>query len=301
MLKGLIKFVKDKAGITQNAEALKKLEAKVQAQHNFLLSWQQLTANEQVAVNEQLGQTVSQRLQARFKLKPFTTAIHKNDVMLAYHLYKNAPNATEGLESYYRVGIRAVQALAQVASQQGWQPQTILDFGSGYGRMSRFLPQAFPGASVIPTEVKPEAMAFQEQTFGFKGVTHGSAPDGFQPPASDLIIALSVFSHLPEGLTKKWLPCLLQSLNPGGALVFTYHALEEQPHLYAQSSSYAFVANSEDSLLPITADYLENTQEYGVSFYSRTFLEAYFSAQGWRFLYLENKLAPTQKAYALWK
>ena len=300
MIKALINYFKAKSGITENTQRLAKLEEKLSQQHNFLLSLQQLTATETWAINPKLAQAVQQNLQETYSLKPFSTAVHKNDVMLAYHLYKTAPNVFWGLQSYFKVGIKAVQELSLLAQEQGWQPQRILDFGSGYGRMSRFLPQFF-NAEIIPTEVKEEAIAFQKVALNFNGFAHSPQAEKFSAPTADLIIALSVFTHLPQAAAFEWLKKLMATLNPKGAMVFTYHALEEQAHLKTQNKDHAFLNSSEDSLLPITDDYLKNTEDYGVSFFSQSYLEEFFKSQNWQFLYLNNRLAPNQKAFALWK
>jgi 2-polyprenyl-3-methyl-5-hydroxy-6-metoxy-1,4-benzoquinol methylase len=300
MIKALITYLKDKSGVTENRQRLAQLEEKVGQQHNFLLSLQQLTATETWVINPKLATAVQQNLQETHALKSFSTAVHKNDVMLAYHLYKTAPNVFWGLQSYFEVGIKAVQALAVLADEQGWQPQKILDFGSGYGRMSRFLPQFFT-AEIIPSEVKEEAITFQKKQFGFKGFAHSPQAEDFKTQPVDLIIALSVFTHLPQNAAFSWLKKLMTCLGSKAPLVFTYHALEEQAHLWAQNQAHVFQHNSEDSLLPITDDYLENTQEYGVSFFGQAHLEAFFKEQGWQFKFLNNRLAKNQKAFALWK
>jgi len=300
MIKKLAQFLQDKSGITENRQRMAKLEQEVQRQNLFNLSFLQLLTADVLPINPSVSNAAVKRLQAQYGLKPFPLAIHKNDVMLAYHLYSNAPNILEAYESYFRVGIRAVKALADLAQAQGWQPQKIMDFGSGYGRMSRFLPQFFQ-AEIIPTEVKQQAMLFQEEHLGFKGVAHGSQPDDFKAPKVDLIIALSVFSHLPQALTEAWLKTLVSNLQEKGRLVFTYHPLEGYPHLARDHGHYAFLTKNEDLLFPTLDDHLHDAQTYGVSFFTQAFFERFFKEQGWSYQFLENQLATTQKAFAVWK
>lgn len=301
MIKALTNYFKKKTGITENSQRINNLEQKLSAQHNFLLSLWQLTATEKWAINFKLAQSVQQKLQNTYpSLGDFSTAVHKNDIMLAFHLYKTAPNVFWGLESYFNVGIRAVKELSLIAQEQSWDLHKILDFGSGYGRMSRFLPHFFE-AEIIPTEVKEEAIKFQKEEFGFHGFAHSTAVEDFPSPEVDLIIALSVFSHLPKDATFAWLHKLMHCLKPKGALVFTYHPLEEQQVLAATNKDYLFLANSEDSLLPITEDFLENSEEYGVIFFKQEFLEGFFRSENWQFIDLGHRLTKDQKAFALWK
>lgn len=121
------------------------------------------------------------------------------------------------------------------------RPARVLDFGAGHGRITRFLLPAFGRERVTSAEADPSAVAFLRDHFGLraqetpadpgdrdKGDRHetgggydlrrelGSA-EGF-----DLVLALSVLTHLPERTFVRWLRRWLDALTvEGGLLVFT--------------------------------------------------------------------------------
>ncbi len=305
MLRKLHQFIKLKSGIAENSEHLQQLESRLQRQLEFLASWQQLMAPELIPIAESWLEEVSWQLKEKYDCGDFATAISKNDIMFAYHLYANGTAVKKAVAGYFRVGCTASHALRQILDQRQLQPASLLDFGSGYGRMSRFLPGYFPESDITVSEVKPLALKFQQQHLGLKTLSHGPSPADFPATKFDAIVALSVFTHLPQTLFEAWFATLVKALNPGGSLVLTYKDLEiEQPQAVSQSGSsedFLYLKKSEDALFPFVEDSNLDEQEYGVSFVRRSYLQQLAGAEGLSIEFLGDELARAQQAAILKK
>ena len=103
---------------------------------------------------------------------------------------------------------------------------SMLDFGCGCGRLSRHL---VPGAqqSIVGCDLDPESIDWCRENLVRRGLTF--VQNGERPPlpfadrSFDLVIAISVFSHLPEALQAEWLAELARVLRPNGCLIASVH------------------------------------------------------------------------------
>jgi trans-aconitate methyltransferase len=103
-------------------------------------------------------------------------------------------------------------------------PGSILDFGSGSGRVTRWLRACFPDADLSASEIIDESLEFLAKQF--KAETWKSSPDVFgltAPKKYDLIWAGSVLTHLSEQKTITLMQKFRDWLNPGGVAVVTTH------------------------------------------------------------------------------
>lgn len=101
--------------------------------------------------------------------------------------------------------------------------QGYLDFGSGWGRISRFFLRDFATDNMVGVDIDPDMVAFcnaADLPGRFETITNGQ-PLAFADGSFRLITAYSVFTHLPPHLFRAWLAELLRVLAPGGLLVFT--------------------------------------------------------------------------------
>jgi SAM-dependent methyltransferase len=106
----------------------------------------------------------------------------------------------------------------------------VLDFGSGYGRLTRMLRQSLPRERIWVSDIYPEAVAWQAETFGVNGLVSVTDPDRFALPLRfSLVFAGSVFSHLPDGLFQRWLARLQALVGPRGLLAFSVHDVAYAP------------------------------------------------------------------------
>ena len=99
----------------------------------------------------------------------------------------------------------------------------VLDFGSCWGRISRFFMRDVPKENIHGVDVEKEFVdicngLFDSDNFS---VCQAMPPLGFQDSSMSLISAYSVFSHLSEIAFIAWLREFDRILKPGGIVAFT--------------------------------------------------------------------------------
>ena len=96
--------------------------------------------------------------------------------------------------------------------------ETILDYGCGYGRVTRWLCAAFPDARISVTDLNMQAAEWCAKQFQCVRID-------LAPPvaAFDLIWVGSVFTHLKAEVAEALLERLLAALKPNGVLAITTH------------------------------------------------------------------------------
>jgi SAM-dependent methyltransferase len=101
----------------------------------------------------------------------------------------------------------------------------ILDLPCGHGRILRYLQAAFPKAGITACDINRDGVDFCASTFGAAPVY--SSPDPARIPlghdAFDLILVVSLFTHLDADRWPGFLELFRSRLRPGGVLVFTTH------------------------------------------------------------------------------
>jgi len=106
---------------------------------------------------------------------------------------------------------------------------SILDFGCGCGRLTRHIvPVA--GQSITGCDLDHESVAWCSDNLvrpvggGLAFVNNGATPPlPFADGSFDLVIAVSVFSHLPEDMQAHWLAELARITRSGGLLIASVH------------------------------------------------------------------------------
>ncbi len=102
----------------------------------------------------------------------------------------------------------------------------ILDFGCGCGRIIRALRTLLPHADLSGTDIDPEAIEWLRRHYGriasFDLAPH-SPPLPYSDGRFDLVLGLSVFTHLPEDMQFAWLHELDRIAAPGALLLLTTH------------------------------------------------------------------------------
>jgi trans-aconitate methyltransferase len=115
--------------------------------------------------------------------------------------------------------IRGVQFIAGIPDLR-----RILDFGSGAGRVTRWLHAAYPGAALEVADVRAGDLEFCAETFGAKTWNSGIDIDAMQAPGTyDLIWAGSVITHLSETKAGTLLGKLAEWLAVGGIALVSFH------------------------------------------------------------------------------
>jgi SAM-dependent methyltransferase len=138
---------------------------------------------------------------------------------------------TADAEWFLRSGRAGYDAIA--AHVDLTQTRSVLDFGCGCGRVTRYFHE-FDG-DVAGSDISDEAIAWCRESLGFgRFETNGLAPPlAFDDDSFDLVYALSVFTHLTGDLQLAWRDELRRVLQPGGMLLITTHGESYVPRLDA--------------------------------------------------------------------
>lgn len=129
-------------------------------------------------------------------------------------------------EEALREGFRFYRVVREYAKQTG-QPLgpnlRVLDFGCGWGRISRLFFQAIPHQNFFGVDVDPDIIAFCAKNLrhGNYSTVQALPPTRFAANTFDVIFAYSVFSHLAEPVALGWVKEFRRILRPGGILVAT--------------------------------------------------------------------------------
>jgi SAM-dependent methyltransferase len=113
----------------------------------------------------------------------------------------------------------------------------ILDFGCGWGRVTRFFLRDIAPENLVGIDVDEEAIAACRATNPWASFEHCERfpPTAFESGSFDLVYAYSVFSHLSEEAHLRWLEEFERILRPGGVVIVTTlaRAVIEQAEAWA--------------------------------------------------------------------
>lgn len=197
------------------------------------------------------------------------SSIHPNDLIFTY-LAKNLKEPTAS-EHYLGDGLRSARLLRSVIENDTSvsldQPFEMLEFASGFGRVTRHFKTEIPNAIVTASDIHPEAMSFTERELGIKTSISQSKPESFNLQKQfDIVFALSFFSHMPDRTFGPWLESLFRHVKMGGSLIFTTHGdttiRKYEPQITLPEAGFYFSAASEQTDLDF-AEYgtaISNTQ-----------------------------------------
>ncbi|QRM35607.1 trans-aconitate 2-methyltransferase [Microvirga sp. VF16] len=132
-----------------------------------------------------------------------------------------APNYTH----YKEVGESAARAIyGSLLLANVDAPRTVLDFGSGGGRATRWLRALFPEAAIEAADPRPESLQFVADQFGVSTWQSSFEIQELAAPRTyDLIWSGSVLTHLPEYDAQALLAKFMSWLEPNGVCVVTTH------------------------------------------------------------------------------
>ena len=254
MKKHIQRWLQDKIGIGQNRDQIKVLENKI-ASLSLLFEW---SSGPLIQVPGRLIKKIKETLKEEYQSISFQ--INRNDAMFRYPLQVHGAMPLKILKEYFHTGAEAADYI------YGFAPKAkkILDFGCGYGRVSRFLKVRFPEAELLVSDPKKSAMDFQIENL--KTIADDHSP-------VNLIFAGSVFTHLPKKLFQNSLHELMTRLIEGGVLILTLHQFIDNEFSINPFTEEAALTGLEDSI---------DSSVYGSVYCSKEFLEfcVYSHAEG---------------------
>ena len=225
----------------------------------------------------------------------FIQEIHPNDDVYLYgrNYLKNDELAKV---LYLRYGAWVMQDLSQIVGQLfGDFPKIgrMLEFACGYGRLTRFLVEQMPRERIWVSDVDPQAVDFERNTFGVNGFVAARNPaDILCDEPFDFIFVVSLFSHLPRHAFGPMLDKLLSMLTPGGILAFSVHDEIWCPPGMMPADGFAFVPHSESTHL--------DADDYGTTFVTEAFVRDCITAgrgADWPYARLRRGLCSHQDTY----
>jgi SAM-dependent methyltransferase len=196
--------------------------------------------------------------------------VHADDEMLHFFLYAQGYPLEQALAAYFDSGRHIWQTVRQILSWRFGSPRAcgrFLDFASGYGRVTRHIVAELPRESVWVCDIYAEGVAFQERTFGVKGIVSTSDPQDLRfETRFDCILVSSLFTHLPDARFSGWLRRLGAALTPGGMLLFSVNDLSRWREGPPPASGIAYSPKSESGSL--------STEEYGTTWVSEEYVRS---------------------------
>jgi SAM-dependent methyltransferase len=146
-------------------------------------------------------------------------------------------------EEYFNVGSSAYEICNEIL--KGLQPNVIIDFPSGYGRVIRFFRHHYPSAKIFAVELDRGMLDFCEKEFDAIPI-QGTHDLSFELPSncSDLIFTGSLLTHLDEWQWDNFFDITTKSLKNDGILVFTTHG---RRNAYLAHVNHPIYSNSVDT------------------------------------------------------
>lgn len=154
-------------------------------------------------------------------------AIDARDEMLQFAVETARGDRDAALGSYFLTALELhdlVRWCARSHFGDAAPVPAMLDFASGYGRLTRFLVHSRLATELHVSDILDGAMAFQAERFGVRTIRSATNPDELALDRSyDLVMVASLFTHLPESTFRAWLDRLVRVLTANGILVFSVH------------------------------------------------------------------------------
>jgi SAM-dependent methyltransferase len=174
------------------------------------------------ALRIQIGRLVPPR-----QLPGLPGRVHFNDFMLV-------DSSRAGVESYRTSALNVMANIEESLSAAGrdfGDIESWIDFGSGYGRVIRFLVQRARPDTIFAADVNEEAVMFCASEFGVNPIRSSDTLSNLDLGSFDFFYAVSVLTHLNLQNSLEFLRLTHKSLNPKGIAMFTTHGDWSLEHL----------------------------------------------------------------------
>lgn len=217
-------------------------------------------------------------------------AVDERDDMLDYAIHLFEHDRDRAVTNYFQNALEQFFLVRHIARWRGTIAR-MLDFASGYGRLTRLLVHEHLADEITVADILEGGMAFQAEQFGVKTILSTTQPEGFVAEGKfDLIFVASLFTHLPPSTFTPWLRRLAELLTPDGLLIFSVHDESIAPE---KVDGIAFHSYSESRVL--------EGEEYGSTWVTEGYVREQVAAIGERFacVRLPRALADWQDVYVI--
>jgi len=218
-------------------------------------------------------------------------AIDERDDMLDFAINLFDKDRDRAVANYFVNGYEQLELVRHIARWRERQPKKMLDFASGYGRLTRFLVHEKVADEVTVADILEGGMEFQAAHFGVKTILSTTLPQGLVVDDKyDLIFVASLFTHLPEATFTPWLRRLAELLTDDGLLIFSVHDETLAPEAF---EGIHFVSTSESRVLDLA--------DYGSTWVTEDFVRKQVASIGasWSCVRLHRALADWQDVYVI--
>ncbi len=209
----------------------------------------------------------------------FVSAIDEHDDLMYWESSRIETEAPLTAFRYYRAargyfggGEWNAHEVESALSEVGFslrQADSFLEFACGYGRLTRhFVHMISPSKSTV-SDIDQRAVNFVKEKFrvdGFYSTT--LAEDLAHDGRYDVIVVVSLFSHLSLQQWGPWLKRLNEMLNPDGLLLFTTHNVNDAGPEGFQAPADGFLYKEHNE----TRGRL-NVEHYGAAYVSNAYVE----------------------------
>ncbi|HYC91543.1 MAG TPA: methyltransferase domain-containing protein, partial [Thermoanaerobaculia bacterium] len=225
----------------------------------------------------------------RGRVRPgLNRAIDERDDMLDFAIKLFDHDRDRALTNYFQNGLDQYRLVRHIASWRG-RAGKMLDFASGYGRLTRFLVHEQLADEITVSDILEGGMEFQAAQFGVRTILSKTDPAQFEAPGRyDVIFVASLFTHLPPATFTPWLQRLADLLTPGGLLIFTVHDESISPHKF--EGGISFESRSESRVLDV--------DDYGSTWVTEAYVREQVPA-GWACVRMPRALAEWQDVYVI--
>lgn len=159
----------------------------------------------------------------------FMSDIDYADDLLQYSLDVAAPRPAlryyDAVRMYFQGGEWNAAEMAKVMHEHGFPlaaTGSVLEFACGWGRVTRHLVHVMDRRRLTVSDVDPDAVEFVCRRLGVRGFPSAIDPlDLRHEDSYDVVLVVSLFSHLPLADWGPWLGRLGRLVKPGGALAFS--------------------------------------------------------------------------------
>jgi SAM-dependent methyltransferase len=215
-------------------------------------------------------------------------AIDERDDMLDFAIQLFDHDRDRALTNYFQNGLDQFRLVRHIASWRG-RVGSMLDFASGYGRLTRFLVHEQLADDITVSDILEGGMEFQAAQFGVRTLLSKTDPAQFEAPGRyDLIFVASLFTHLPPATFTPWLLRLAGLLTENGLLIFTVHDESISPHPF--EGGISFESRSESRVLDV--------DDYGSTWVTEAYVREQVPA-GYACIRMPRALAEWQDVYVL--
>lgn len=197
-------------------------------------------------------------------------------------------------------------------------PISVLDFGCGCGRLSRYF-EGSNGYRVSATDIEPTLVEWCRSNLKRVDtrLNGPESPAPFDAGTFDLIYSLSIFTHLPRHLAEAWLADFARMTKPGGLLIVTTHgdrALSTIQGSALHREMFGVTTPEVDALRQRLTDeryiflpypdgavkFTKSGDEYGSSFMHPSYAEENWNSPPWELVeYRSGGLRDWQDIYVL--